>query len=213
MESLEACPERTELEDELRAYAREGQYERAATLAIERYGAEVLGYMFAVLSAPSDADEAFSEVCERLWRGLPSFEWRCSCRTWMYVIARNVGRNRIRAAARAKARVVPLSEASQVAKIADRVRSSTAIHLKTESRTRLDEVRAALEPDDRTLLVLRIDRKLSWTQIATVLSDDGTTEGPALAREAARLRKRFERLKSKVVQSLKEGRDAPDSDR
>ncbi len=201
MEPSDPPPDNGRLEAELRVHVDAGRYEDAATLAIEGYGAEVLGYLHAVLTSPTEADESFSEVCERLWRGLPSFEWRCSCRTWMYVIARNVGRNRIRAIARNKARVVPLSRVPEVAKVADRVRTSTAIHLKTESRTRLRQIRDSLEPDDRTLLVLRLDRKLSWTEIAMVLSDEDDS-GPALAREAARLRKRFERLKSRLIKSL-----------
>ncbi|MEM7156308.1 MAG: sigma-70 family RNA polymerase sigma factor [Myxococcota bacterium] len=196
--------ERTDVEKAVREHAQAGRYDLAITAALEQYGSEVLGYLHAVQASPADADETFSEVCERMWRALPAFEWKCSFRTWMYVIARNVARNRIRSRTRNRAREVPLSDVSEVARLAQKIRTETAAHLKTESRNRLREVRDSLEPDDRTLLVLRIDRKLPWSEIAMVLADDETLAGAQLSSVAARLRKRFERLKAKVISELRE---------
>jgi RNA polymerase sigma-70 factor (ECF subfamily) len=85
----------------------------------------------------------------------------------------------------------------------ERVRTETAVHLKTETRDRFREIRDALDPDDRTLLILRIDRGLSWNETARVLADEEHVDDAELPRLAARLRKRFERLKAKVVAELR----------
>lgn len=201
---MEAVDPPEALEARIRELAEADRFRAALTCAIEGYGAEVLGYLHAVANRDVDADDAFSEVCEKMWRGLPNFGWRSTFRTWMYAIARNVLRNRVRSHVRQQ-RVVPLTDAPEVAEVAERVRTTTAVYLRTETKTRLHEVRAGLDPDDRALLVLRVDRKLGWSEIAVVLSDEADLDEPAVAREAARLRKRFERLKAKVTEALREG--------
>ena len=198
-------PDHAELEAQIRAHAEADRRRSALTAAIEGYGPEVLGYMHSVGRGEVDADEAFSELCERLWRGLPRFEWRSTFRTWMYVVARNVMYNHHQSRKGQRARVVPLGDAPEVAEVAERVRTTTAVYLKTETKTRLQAVRDALDPDDQTLLVLRLDRKLSWSEIAIVLSGGEATDDAAIARESARLRKRFERLKTQVTQRLRNG--------
>lgn len=195
--------ERVAAEESMKAYASDGLPDRVITLALAQYGAEVLGYLHAILPSATEADDAFSELCERLWRGLPDFEWKSSFRTWMYVVARNAALNRMRSRARKQRREVPLSAAPEVAGMMERVRTETAVHLKTETRDRFREIRDALDPDDRTLLILRIDRGLSWNETARVLADEEHVDDAELPRLAARLRKRFERLKAKVVAELR----------
>ena len=50
------------------------------------------------------------------------------------------------------------------------------------------------------LLGLRLDRQMAWTEIARILG----SEEDSLAREAAALRKRFERLKIRLRELLRE---------
>ena len=186
------------LEKRIREHADAGRYETAATVALEGYGAEVLGFLHAVVSPASEAEEAFSALSERLWKGLPKFQWRCTFRTWMYTIARNVVSTHALVRGRERARVVPLSKASAVARMAERIKSSTATHLKAESKARLEQVRKALDPDERTLLVLRLDREMRWREIATVLGGEDLS-AEEITRAAAKLRQRFNRLKAKVA--------------
>ncbi len=58
---------------------------------------------------------------------------------------------------------------------------------------RFSRLRESLEPEERTLLVLRLDKELDWEEIAAVLSAEGR---PA---SSVALRKRFERLKQKLA--------------
>ncbi len=179
-----------------------GDFERAATLALEQYGGELLGYLHAMARPPLDADELFSALCERLWINLPSFRWESSLRTWSYVVARNLLRSEIRAAKGPRGRVGAVVT-SEIGLIADRVRSSTPAHVRTQAKDRLQEIREALDPDDQTLLILRIDRNMAWNDIADVMHD-GDDER-STAQRAAALRKRFERLKERLRREMTEG--------
>jgi len=59
-------------------------------------------------------------------------------------------------------------------------------------------LRDALDPDDRTLLVLRVDRGLSWEEVARVMLGVETTADADLSRESDRLRKRYQLLKDEL---------------
>ena len=60
-------------------------------------------------------------------------------------------------------------------------------------------LREQLEPDDQMLLVLRVDRGMEFRDIAVALAEaDAPLDAETLEREAARLRKRFERVKERL---------------
>ena len=189
---------RAALEDAIREHASAGRFEEAATTALKGYGGELLGYLHAVAPSPSDADDVFSDLCEAVWRQLPNFGFRSSFRTWAYSVARNLLRDHRRAANRRRRRIATSGAVSQ---IADEIRSSTPQHLKSTAKSKLQLLREALEPDDRTLLVLRIDRGLSWNEIAIVLAEDEPDEAD-IPRLSARARKRFERIKARLTELM-----------
>jgi RNA polymerase sigma-70 factor (ECF subfamily) len=188
----EPADERSALELELKALSDAGSHTAAATRAIEGYGGELLGYLCAVAPGHAEAQELFSELCEKLWRALPGFRWTSSFRTWAYVIARNLARESHRRQRRAK--VVPLDDAKEIAELALAVRTTTMMYMKSETKRRFDELRAALDEDERTLLVLRVDRRMPWRDIARVMAD----EGDDVDKLSATLRKRFERVKVRL---------------
>ena len=70
-----------ELEAKIRSHFDAGELEEAATVALEGYGRELLGYLVATMRSEQDAGDVFSELSEDLWRGLPEFGWRSSFRT------------------------------------------------------------------------------------------------------------------------------------
>lgn len=170
-----------------------GRAREAASLAVELYGGEVLGFLHAVARDEDLAHEAFSVFSEDLLRGLPSFRWDASLRTWSYALARNA-LHRLRRDPRRRARNnVALSQGADISAIVEQVRTATMPFLKTEVKDELRRLRDSLDPDDHALLVLRIDRKMSWKDIARALPGD---DGQELDRRAATLRKRFERAKT-----------------
>jgi RNA polymerase sigma-70 factor (ECF subfamily) len=171
----------------------------AVTMSLTGYGPELFGFLVAVSPSETEANDAFSELAEGLFRGIAAFAWDSSLRTWLYAIARNILRTTRRDRAR-RARNAPRASESALEQVAARVRTETQPHLRTEARTRLQALRDALPEEDRMLLVLRIDRRLSWEDVARVLSEaDGTgLEKTALTRETARLRKRLQLIKQRL---------------
>ncbi|HYO92995.1 MAG TPA: sigma-70 family RNA polymerase sigma factor [Polyangiaceae bacterium] len=77
-------------EEAIRAAARAGDGERAATLALRALGEPIRRYLQRRLAHRSDAEEAFSDFSETLWLSLRHFRGDCSVRTWAFVIARSV---------------------------------------------------------------------------------------------------------------------------
>ncbi|MBI4956330.1 MAG: RNA polymerase sigma factor [Myxococcales bacterium] len=185
-----------DVEAEIRAARERGDLHAAATLALEAYGPELLGFLVSLLGDPDAADEAFAQLGEDLWRGLPGFEARSSARTWLYTLARHAAYRLVRGA---RVRNKYAAPASQISAVAEAVRTRTLPFLRTEARDGIARLRAALDPDDRALLVLRLDRNMSWTEVAAVLAPD---EEPV--RAAARLRKRFQLVKDRLRERARE---------
>jgi RNA polymerase sigma-70 factor (ECF subfamily) len=169
-------------------------FDRVATLAVETYGAELYGFLLGTLGNPGSANDVFSQVIETFWRGLPSFAGRCSVRTWLYLLARHAEVDYRRSPWNGSRRTGD----AQLDAMVDRMRSETPPWQRTEVKSRWGALRDALAPDDRALLVLRVDRGLSWTDIARVTLCDIEPDTATLDRESRRLRKRFQLLKQRL---------------
>lgn len=174
----------------LRVAAEAGDWERAVTEALRLYGTEILSFLQAVAKNDDLAAEAFAELGEDLWRGMPSFRWQSSLRSWLYTLARNALNQLRRDPRRRTARNLPLSLAPE---LEDVLRTATREIQRTEVKDAFRELRAQLDPDEHELLLLRLDRELSWKDIARIVG--GEAEIDALA---ATLRKRFERAKERL---------------
>src|SRR3954471_23313902 len=113
-----------DVEAQIRAACQDSAWDTAATLALETYGGELMSYLVALLRSASDADDVFGAVTEGLWRGLPTFRWDSSFRTYAYTIARHAYLKHVRDP-RNRSRPSPLSSPSAEAVVAQ-VRSRTA---------------------------------------------------------------------------------------
>jgi RNA polymerase sigma-70 factor (ECF subfamily) len=197
--------DRDALEARIRAHCEAGEKKRAATALLEGYGREILGFLIARLRDRDAADDVFAQFAEDVWRGLEGFRWQCSARVWSYTLARHAASHYIDDARRRRGRNVPLSRAGPLSEIAERIRTATHVGARTESRTRIAELRESLPLDDRTLLVLRVNRKLGWKEIAQVMLHEGeVTDEAVLEKEAVRLRKRYQLAKDKLRQMAEE---------
>ena len=192
--------DRTGLEAEIRAAWQEQNYNLAITVLLRGYGPELLGFLVARLRDESAASEVFSLFCMDLLRGLPTFGWRSTARVWAYTVARHAANRWAAAPHRRAERNVPLSQAGELGALADQVRKSTLPHLRSEVKNRFALLREQLSQQDQTILILRVDKKLAWRDLAAVMLYDGepVDDEQALERETIRLRKRFQLIKDQL---------------
>jgi RNA polymerase sigma factor (sigma-70 family) len=183
-----------EAEEHARRACQVGDVGRATTLLLEAYGAELLGFLRWLLRDPARGDDVFSDLTLDAWRGLPGFDWRCSCRTWLYVLARRAAARNARA--RRTGAQVTLSE-SAISGLVERLRTETAPHLRTDVKDEIRKLRECLPEDDQVLLVLRVDRRMSWREISLVMAEEPLEEADRATLEA-RLRKRFQLVKDRL---------------
>jgi RNA polymerase sigma-70 factor, ECF subfamily len=195
--SIEA---RTQLESEVRAACGRGDFSAAATQALEGLGDELYGFLLATCKTETDASDVFSALSEQLWKGLPKFRWQSSLRTWAYALARHAALDHAKLAGRRRAVLVTADEQQHLSHVAERVRSQTPSYLKTARRSAVDALRASLPEDDQRLLVLRVDRDLQWNELAEIFLGDPSADAAELKKEAARLRKRFQLVKEKLLE-------------
>ena len=166
-----------------------GDLPSAAAAILRGYGPAILSYLAALARDDDRADDAFSQFCEDLWRGLPAFRRDASVRTWGYPLAWHAWLRSERDAFRRRGRPLATDE---ISRLAAEVRSSTALHLRSEAKDAVARLRMQLTPAEQSLLVLRVDRGLSWSEVAVVMSN------PEEVLDAQTVAKRFQRVKTKL---------------
>jgi RNA polymerase sigma-70 factor (ECF subfamily) len=181
------------VEARIEAHLSRGEMREAATLALREYGPQLWRYVCSLVPREEEARDVFQMFAEDLWRGLPSFRRESSLRSWAYSIAWAAASRQRREAFRRKGQRLATDEYSKLA-------ASMTSHLglrEAARREALARLRDHLDEEDRHLLTLRLDRDLSWDEIARIMSQAGTSA------TAAALRKRFERLKTKLAQEAR----------
>ena len=194
-------------EAEIRRACEAQDFRLAATLALEAYGPQVLSFMTARLRSATDAEEVFSVFAEDMWNGLPGFGFRCSARGWLYALARTAVSRHLRAPMRRADRNLHLSHEAVLGALIGQLHSSTQAYQRTDVKDEFRDLREELPEEDQALLILHIDKELPWREIAIVMNEQSELpDDSALEREAARLRKRFERTKVQLKElAIKKG--------
>lgn len=187
---MTAPADRDSIERDIRALCAAAAYPEATTSALQLYGVELLSFLRALANNHDLASEAFAELGEDVWKGLPRFRWEASLRSWLYSLARNALSQLRRDPRRRVDRNLPLSIAPEMAAV---VRTVTLQIQRTEVKDEFRVLREQLDPEEHEILLLRLDRGLAWKDIARIL---GGTEN--LESRAAALRKRFERAKERL---------------
>jgi RNA polymerase sigma-70 factor (ECF subfamily) len=158
----------------------------------------VIRFLHARFRDPQASGDVFAQFTEDLWLGLPNFRFECSLRAWVFILARNAGHRHARQAQRQQRAQVPLSDAPEVAALAQQIRTSVFVQLATPRERRLARLREELSPEEQELLTLRVDRELEFAEIALITLGDASAAPESVTREAARLRKRFQLLKDRL---------------
>ncbi len=183
-----------DVDERVRGLVAAGDADGAATVALRVLGPQVMRYLRSILRDGDDAADAFSRFAERLWQALPAFRGDCSLRAFCHRIAWSQAQHLQHEAYRC--RRVRLRSGLVCRIGGGPQRSSSGDERRVD---RLAALRAELDPDERSLLVLRLEQRLSWREAALVLA----LPGEPVPSEAA-LRKRFERTKEKIAALARE---------
>jgi RNA polymerase sigma-70 factor, ECF subfamily len=184
-------------EERIRALVVAGNVNRAANEIVRELGPEVFGFLRGALGSDADADEVFAVASERIWKAIGAFQWQCSLRTWVYVIARNETARFLRRGGRRNGK---MASASELDRVVAAVRTETLSALRSEKFNKLKALRDELPVEDRMLLILRVDRDLSWEDTARAfLGEAEAWQDELIKREAARLRKRFQLVRQRLT--------------
>lgn len=175
-------------------------YDEAVEAILALYGPRIFRMMVGVLRDESAAEDTFQHFSIVLWETLPNFRGESRVYTWTYTLARRSISRRLRKATSPEERLHTHQERELAARW---TRTATAEWRKTESKNRLQDLLDDLPPEDRTLVMLRIAEALPWDEIAAIMAPEDEESEPATrTKEAARLRKRFERVKKRLQKAL-----------
>jgi len=197
-----SCVKHGAVEQKLRECHEKGDFEGMATLAIRSYGEELFCYLIGLLQNDLDAEEVFAQTCYEMWGSLESFQWKSQFRTWVYAIAHKTGALFLRG--KARWRTVRLEDVPHIGKLVEHVRTQTRPYLRTDVKSGVSSLRQHLTMEEQVLLHLRIDRDMSWREVAEVTLAGDNREESELQRESTACRKRFERIKIKLMNLAEE---------
>jgi RNA polymerase sigma-70 factor (ECF subfamily) len=185
--------EREHLEASIRGLCQTGEHGSAVALGLEGYGPEIRKLMWVVLKERSRVDDAFGMFSEELLKSLPGFRWQSSFRTWAHGMARNICLQAIRAPG---ARERLMTEGA-LDRQPPHERTETPPWVRTDVKRRFRVLQERLSPHEQKLLALRVDRHLSWEEIARAVSDQPLSRSE-LGKKTAVLRQQFQRLKARL---------------
>ncbi len=174
----------------------------ATRICLDRLGREIYGFLTTYCGDPTTAADAFAEFAEDVWRGVATFRREGRFRAWAYVVARHAADRQLRGIRRRADRPAAAAQHSELDALVARARDTTRIYQQTAVKVRFRQLIETLPQEDRVLLHLRLysPERMTWADIAEVLSSQSTSSEDATPPSAAGLRKRYERL----VQRLRE---------
>jgi len=178
-----------DLDQTIKGHLANQDFATAATVALDKLGPQILGYLGSQLRDDDAAYDVFGHFCEELWKSIAKFRGDSSFKTWAYkLVMHSISRYQRDGFRR---RGVALAS-GELSALVEQVRSATPPFKRTEVKDAITRLRESLEPEEQTLLFLRIDQGLSWTEVAEIVAAKGEPVEPAA------LRKRFERAKTKL---------------
>ena len=160
---------------------------------VERYQQQVYHLALRMVNNEADAQDLAQEAFIRAWRGLGSFQFTSQFSTWLYRLTSNICIDFLRAQKRRK--VVSLTmlrddEDSQW-DLPDDDPLPEQQMIAREERQALERAFAALDPEFRQILTLRIVNGCSYQQISQILGIAEGTVKSRISRAREQLRKKM----------------------
>ena len=132
---------------------------------------------------------------EEILTSLEGFKWRSSFRTWAYRIAWHCLCSHWKDPRNDPKRQERLSQIPELRDLVDRNREATREWLKTSMKDRFQQLRKnELNEEEQTILILHVDRRLKWKEVAFVMFPDEVITKTKIDK----VKKRFQRIKTKL---------------
>jgi len=177
------------LEERIAAALSRGDVDGATTEALRGHGPDLLRCARALCRSQDDARDVFAEVALRLWKALRTFRPETTVRALGYRLVRHAAADFYADGFRRRRATL---SSGLVSRLAQSIHTSSKVSLERKAGLYAD-ILAQLTQEEKSLLFLKVDRRLSWDEVADALADDGRSVNPVA------LRKRFERLKEKIA--------------
>ena len=160
--------------------------ERAFQELVGLYGDRVFGLVFRFVGNRAEAEDVAQEVFVTVWKSIETFRSESRLSTWLFRIAANHAKNRIKYLARRSTDHAGLEGAPEAA-LADLGGTSTHSHVHSpdaalEAAQRggaLERAIASLDEDQRLVVILRDVEELSYEEIGEIT---GLPEGTVKSR-------------------------------
>jgi RNA polymerase sigma-70 factor (ECF subfamily) len=159
---------------------------------VSRWDRRIQGVIYRVVGADEDARDVCQEVFLKAYRGLPGFKKEARFSSWLYQIALNACRDRLR---RRRGRMhMSLSDLEETADGPFGTPGPTALDrvAAREVRERVGAAMATLPEEQREVIVLKEYEGLTFPEIAAALDVPVSTVKTRLYRGLVQLRQRLE---------------------
>lgn len=179
-------------DEELVVATREGD-PHAFDQLVHRWGRKIHGAAFRVLGSHEDAREVSQEAFLKAYRAIGGFQHRARFSSWLYQIALNLCRDRLR---RKGGRHMVSIDALAEDEGTRLLPASPSVHRAVERLDLAQRVARAvseLPPEQREVIVLKEYQELTFAEIAEVLGAPVSTVKTRLYRGLDQLRRRLER--------------------
>jgi RNA polymerase sigma-70 factor, ECF subfamily len=182
------------LSDEELVAATQGGDTAAFDTLVLRWDKKIQGAIYRVMGSDEEARELSQEAFFKAYRALKGFERRSRFSSWLYQIAINLCRDRMRR--RKTHRLMSLEDLPQPEAAAPLVVSARSVAAAVEERDLariVAEAIAALPEEQREVIVLKEYEELTFAEIAEVLGLPVSTVKTRLYRALSQLRRQLER--------------------
>jgi len=160
--------------------------ERAFQELVHEYGDRVFNLVLRMVNNRAEAEDIAQEVFVTVWKSIETFRGESRFSTWLLRIAANHSKNRIKYLARRQTDKGGLQEVPEGA-LADVGHATTHAHVETpdalleaaERGNAVERAIAALDGDQRLVIVLRDVEELSYEEICEIT---GLPEGTVKSR-------------------------------
>ncbi len=194
-----------EIESAVRADCASGNLNSALERTLNAYGDELFGFAIAATDSRPDAEDVYQHAAIKVYMGLRAFAWRCSVRTWCYRVLRSAIVDHERKKTPAELALADLDD-HQRTWVLQTIRTTMGGRLdRARQVNRLVEMRRRLPLEEQHVVLLRVARGMAWREVALAMLGDGDHGEDQIAREASRVRQRYQRAKGRLKQMLETG--------